>query len=214
MKFAIIVILSTLTGFGQEGLVRLPARQAVPEEVMVEAQKATQALMNQVVRGNVDAAFLHMNPDWKKIEARKNGGAEKLAEKLRENFASLQAKGITLKAAEAKRPVMGWEVDFGHRTVMVDGVEQKVGVYKQWMVFVPTVSQISAIDRNARPVKTYEIRSDSFQVALCPKGANNWTFIDGADLKGVSLRQLFPYLPKQDDQLGLPKVRGQVIRER
>lgn len=207
MKAVFFLLFSCSVVFGQ-----MPPRQPVPEVIRIEAQKATQVLMNQVVKGDIDAAFKHMNPKWKNIEARKNGGAAKLNKKIREGFADLQAKGITLRATQAKRPTVAFEVDFGLQEQMVNGKPTKVGVYKQWMVFVPTVSQVTAIDHGAVPRQTVEMRLDGFQIALCEKGKNDWTFIDGAHIKGAELRQLFPFLPKDEKELGFPKRGGQVLK--
>jgi hypothetical protein len=179
---------------------------AVPQDVMVEAQKATQALIDQVVRGNQDAAFKNMNPAWKKILARKNGGEKKLMQEMRKQFAALQAQGVSIRAMEAQRPKVAYEVDFG----VIDGV----GIYKQWMVFVPTVSLVTAVNRKVSPPDMYDLRADGFQVALCTKGKNDWSLIDGADLKAANLRELFPFLPKDDQKLGFPSTKKQVLRVR
>lgn len=200
----------TLMAFGQDMMPRKP----VPEVVKREAQKAVQALVNQVVRGNQDAAFKHMNPEWRKKLARKNGGEKKLMKQMREQFASLQAQGIVIRAMEAQQPIMAYEVDFGLEQKKVNGVVQNVGIYKQWLVFVPTVSLISAINRQTKPPTTYDIRADSFQAAICKKGANEWTFIDGSDLKAANLREIFEFLPKDDKKLGFPKREKKVIKVR
>ena len=207
MKAALFLLFSCSVVLGQ-----MPPRQPVPEVIRIEAQKATQVLMNRVVKGDIDAAFKHMNSKWKKIEARKNGGEAKLNRKFSEGFADLQAKGITLRATQSKFPSTAYEVDFGHQEQIVNGERIKVGVYKQWMVFVPTVSQVTAVDRGAVPPEIVEMRLDSFQIALCEKGKNDWTFIDGAHIKGAELRQLFPFLPKDEEKLGFPKRGGRVLK--
>lgn len=190
----------------------IPARQPVPEAIMIEAQKAVQGLANQVVRGNYDAAFKQMNPEWKEKLARKNRGEKKLMETMRAKFAALQAQGVVIRAMEASVPTVAYEVDFGLEQKQVNGELINVPVYKQWLVFVPTVSLVSATDRNAQPPKVYNIRVDGFQAAISKKGANDWTFIDGADLKAANLRELFEFLPKNDKKLGFPKREKKVLK--
>ena len=192
----------------------MPPRKAVPEAVKLEAQKAVQALVNQVVRGNQDAAFKHMNPEWRAKLARKNGGEKKLMENMREQFRALQAQGVVIRAMEAKKPAIAYEVDFGLVKKQVNGGIENAPVYKKWLVFVPTVSLISATNRKAQPPETYDIRVDGFQAAICTKGKNDWTFIDGADLKAANLRELFEFLPKDDKKLGFPKREKKMIKVR
>lgn len=219
MKTTAFFLCSTLTALAsqalaQQGGAAMPPRQPVPEAVMIEAQKATQALVNQVVRGNQDAAFLHMNPVWKDKLARKNGGAKKLMKNMRSEFANLQAQGVAIRAMEAKKPDVAFEVDFGLKDQVINGVNQQVGIYKKYLVFVPTLSLVTAINRKVQPPEIYDIRVDGFQVAICDKGQNNWTFIDGSDLKAANLRELFPFLPRNEKLLGFPKREKKVLKVR
>ncbi|MGC6426324.1 MAG: hypothetical protein ACON5H_04935 [Akkermansiaceae bacterium] len=199
-----------LAGFGQD----IPPRNPVPEAVKIEAQKAVQALANQVVRGNQDAAFKHMNPEWKVKLARKNGGEKKLMKDMRDQFARLQAQGVVIRAMEAKVPTTAYEVDFGVVKKVINGRVENAPIYKKWLVFVPTVSLVSATNRRAQPPETYDLRIDGFQAAICAKGKNDWTFIDGADLKAANLRELFKFLPKNEKKLGFPKREKKFLESR
>ncbi len=163
---------------------------------------------------DTDAAFKHMNLEWKKIEARKNGGVVKLERRIKQGFAELQAKGITLTAAKTKHPNIAFEVDYGHIKKMVNGELQAVGQeYKQWMVMVPTVSHATAVDRNVRPPEMHNVLLNGFQIALCKKETNDWTFIDGAHITAAQLRQLFPFLPKKDEDLHFPNRGGRLLEK-
>ena len=214
MKVALFLLFSCSLGFSQQGGAVMPPRQPAPEVILIEAQKATQALINQVVRGDTDAAFKYMNLEWKKIEARKNGGVVKLERKIKQGFAELQAKGITLTAAKTKHPNIAFEVDYGHIKKMVNGELQAVGQeYKQWMVMVPTVSHATAVDRNVRPPEMHNVLLNGFQIALCKKETNDWTFIDGAHITASQLRQLFPFLPKKDEDLHFPNRGGRLLEK-
>lgn len=215
MRIISILLISAITiAASVAAAQKMPTRQAVPEVVKIEAQKATQALVNQVVRGNQDAAFLYMNPEWKKKLARKNGGEEKLMKDMRSKFAELQAQGVSIRAMEAKQPSVAYEVDFGHKDQVVNGQIHKVGIYKKYLVFVPTVSLVTATNRRVQPPEIYDIRIDGFTAAICDKGQNNWTFIDGADLKAANLRELFKFLPKNEKLLGFPKREKKVLKVR
>jgi hypothetical protein len=214
MKVPLFLFFSCSLSFAQQGGAVMPHRQPAPEVILIEAQKATQALIDRVVRGDTDAAFKHMNPEWKKIEARKNGGVVKLERKIKQGFAELQAKGITLTAAKTKHPNIAFEVDYGHIKKMVNGKLQSVGQeYKQWMVMVPTVSHATAMDRAVRPPEMHNVLLNSFQIALCKKGTNDWTFIDGAHITAAELRQLFPFLPKKDEDLQFPNRGGRLLEK-
>lgn len=219
MKTTTFLLFSSLTALASQALAQtggaaMPPRQVVPQAVRIEAQKATQALVNQVVRGNQDAAFLHMNPVWKDKLARKNGGEKKLMANMRAEFSNLQAQGVAIRAMEAKKPDVAFEVDFGLKAQVINGVNQQVGIYKKYLVFVPTLSLVTATNRKAQPPEIYDIRIDGFQVAICDKGLNNWTFIDGSDLKAANLRELFPFLPRNEKLLGFPKREKKMLKVR
>lgn len=219
MRTTSIILISAIAALAsravaQQGGANMPPRQPVPQAVMIEAQKATQALVNQVVRGNQDAAFLHMNPVWKDKLARKNGGDKKLMQSMRAEFANLQAQGIAIRAMETKEPTVAYEVDFGLKQQVINGVNQQVGIYKKYLVFVPTLSLVTATNRKAQPPEIYDIRVDGFQAAICDKGLNNWTFIDGSDLKSANLRELFPFLPRNEKLLGFPKREKKMLKVR
>ena len=215
MRIISILLITAITAAPSAAMAqKMPPRQPVPEAVKIEAQKATQALVNQVVRGNQDAAFLHMNPEWRKKLARKNGGEKKLMKEMRAQFAALQAQGISIRAMETKEPDVAYEVDFGLQDQLINGKAQKVGIYKKYLVFVPNVSLVTATNRNVQPPEIYDIRVDGFTVAISDKEKNNWTFIDGADLKAANLRELFPFLPRNEKLLGFPKREKKVLKVR
>ena len=46
----------------------------------------------------------------------------------------------------------------------------------------------------------------SFQIAISPKRKENWTFIDGATVKPIQLRKVFPFLPQDAAKLKFPEV--------
>ncbi|MGE9267242.1 MAG: hypothetical protein ACQKBY_04030 [Verrucomicrobiales bacterium] len=183
----------------------LPPRQPVPPAVMVEAQEATQKLVDQVVAGDFLAPIEAMHPEWKKKEAMKSGGMEKYLAKINAEIEKLKAMGMKVLVMKADPPVQGFEVDFG----VVEGQ----GAFRKWMVFVPTRKIFSAFQPDVQPPKMVKIGTNSFMVAIREKSGGEWSFIDGSALRALDLRQMFPFLPKADQRLGFPPRNGRVMEE-
>jgi len=187
--------------------IRLPTRQAAPGPVLTSAQQAVQKLSDEVVKGNMMMAFDSMNPEWKKRAAMTSGGVDNLEKAILGEFDRLKKQGTTLSWKKARPPLQAMEVDYG----IEERGGKRVGVYRQWMVFVPTVSLVTAMDHTVSPPKMRKIKMKGFQVALQRKGMQKWTFIDGSRLKAADLRALFPFLPAEDKALGFPERRSAVV---
>lgn len=200
MKALILVMASCLPVFGQGGIIQVPPKQPVPQEVMLSAQQATQALMNKVVRGDFKALVDKGNPAWTKVAARAHPNVAAYKAHVLKMLREAVANGFNLQAAVAQQPMVGHEVNF------------KGDEYKSWMVFVPTVNDIIVKDQAVNPPVLRKLRARRFQIAiaskadLATKGADAWTFISGAGIKGMQLRQIFPFLPKDEKLLGFPPV--------
>lgn len=194
-----------ILAFGQ--LVKVPPRQPVPHDVLKSAKMATQGLADRVVRGEYQVIVDRMYPALKKKEARKMGGMDQFEQKTIQKLKNLPA-GVRLVTMKALQPYSAFEVNFGLEERIVNGKKHKIGIYRDWMVFVPTQSIISVTDTGVTPAKIYQIRNDSFQVAISRKGTNQWTFMDGGQVRAFQLRKFFPYLPAKDKDLGLPQVKA------
>lgn len=192
------------TAFAQ--VVKIPPRGQVPKEVLLSAQRATQRVADAVVRGDLSVPIRLMYPEWKKKQAAKSGGIKKLERSAKKTFEELRAAGVQLKVMRAEQPYSAFEVDFG--------LEGGKGVYRKWLVFVPTTSIMSAINHVVSPPEMIDIRMESYQVAISDKGALKWTFLDGNQIEAFQLRQLFPFLPRKNEDLGLPRVGGKTIKKR
>jgi hypothetical protein len=97
---------------------------------------------------------------------------------------------ISIKPQGQPRP---YEVSPGSKIIKENGTDTEKLVYTKWMVLVPTATKFRILrEGNPKPIV---IESTSFQVAVCDKGKNNWTFIDGSGLTTNDLRSLFITLP-------------------
>ncbi|MDB4544307.1 hypothetical protein N9Z83_00015 [Akkermansiaceae bacterium] len=204
MKVFVLVLFSCLPVFGQGGIIQVPPKQPVPEEVMLSAQKATQTLIAKSVRGDFRALVEKEYPAWSKIAARgKFPDIKSYQDHSVQRIKDMVAGGFVFQAAIAQQPMVGYEVNF------------KGDSYRNWMVFVPTVNDYAVMDRAVQPPRLRKIRSRRFQIAisskaeLAAKGGDAWTFISGAGITGLQLRQLFPFLPKDEKQLGFPPVENE-----
>ncbi len=210
MRHLLILWAFLLPALSQAQLVKIPPRKAVPREVLKSAQMATQGLADRVVRGDFQVVLDKMFPEFKKKEARKAGGMVRFEKKMLKSFQKLQGD-VRLAAMQALEPYSAFEVNFGIESRTVDGKQTKAGVYRDWLVFVPTQSVIFATDTGVNPPEIVKIKSEGFQIAICKKGTNNWAFMDGSQVKAFQLRKFFPYLPADDKQLALPPVRAKTI---
>ena len=203
MKALLLVMFSCLPVFGQGGIIQVPPKQPVPQEVMLSAQKATQALMNKVVRGDFKALVDKSHPGWTKVAARGFPNVADFNAHVIKTLKDAMANGFAFQAAVARQPMVGYEVNYKFEK------DKNAGEYKDWMVFVPTVNDFLARDKAGNLQK---LRGQRFQIAiaskaeLAKKGADAWTFISGAGIKGIQLRKVFPFLPKDEKKLGFPPI--------
>jgi hypothetical protein len=199
-------MIATLSTSGQQeaALAQVPPRNIVPMEVKQRAQAAVQAVMDKTVRGDFKAALDSMNPDFVKVISRAVGGPEKYKAGLLKMMNEMGQNGITFQAAITQPADIAFEVDFGLAKKIVDGKQVEVPEYRSWMVFVPTVKDFQVLDKEAQPAELRKFRKWGFEVAISPKKGEAWTFINGDNITALQLRQLFPFLPKEDKDLKFP----------
>jgi len=214
MKHLLFILGICIPAIAAAQVVKIPPRGIVPPEVLRSAMEATQVLCDQTVKGDMTIAVKKMYPKWKKKEARKVGGAAKLEALLLGKLKEAKAHGVNITLMKARQPISAFEVNFGLEEQVVNGQRVKKGVYREWLVFVPVVQFVTAENRATNPPEIVDMRMEGYQVAICKKGTNDWTFIDGSTMKAFQLRQLFPYLPAKDEDLGLPKIGGKMLRKR
>ncbi|NNC87020.1 MAG: hypothetical protein HKN82_01015 [Akkermansiaceae bacterium] len=166
----------------------------MPPDVLSSAAAATKRLGDEVVKGNYSYTIQRMYPRWKKRAAIREGGMEKLVEKLAQVPRQLRESGISMLSFDVQPPKSA----FG------------VASFKEWIVFVPTVTRVRVIDPESRQVRRLEMTG--YQVAVAKQAGGEWNFIDGAQLTVADLRSLFPTLPADREKLGLPPIGGREIK--
>jgi len=176
----------------------MPEGVAVNLEVEMSVQKASQALGNEVLKGNFAYAVDKMYPRWKVRQAVRLGSEQKLLEQFSRVGAQMQQAGIDITGFQALQPVAFYRVwpIRADKTKKV-GLGGKLNYHL--LALVPTKMTMRFLLEGKAP-RTF-VR-DSFQVAICEEGTNDWTFIDGSTIKPADLRSMFPLLPAD---LVLPK---------
>lgn len=182
------------------------AQVAAPAEVASAAVAAVKAMGDQVVLGRHQVAIDRMYPQWKESVAKREGGMEKLEEKLAGIVKQMNEQGVQLLAFRPEGVPTAYEVGPGKTVVEEGGKQVEKMIYKQWLLLIPTVTQY----RITKPAQAGElpkflvITSRGFQVAISDKDKNDWTFIDGAGVTVPELRRLFITLP---DNMVLPEIK-------
>ena len=206
MKTLLLLLIATLSASGQQeaALAQVPPRNIVPMDVKERAQAAVQVVMDKTVRGDFKAALDSMNPDFVKVTSRAVGGPAKYKAGLLKMMQEMGQNGITFQAAITQAVDIAFEVDYGLENKVVNGKQVQVAGYRSWMVFVPTVKDFQVLDKEAQPAQLRKFRKWGFEVAISPKKDEKWTFINGDNINALQLRQLFPFLPKEDKDLKFP----------
>ena len=165
----------------------------VPANVVASAVTAVSNLGGEVVRGNFRAAIDRMNPLWKDRTAKRMGGMIELERQLEGVAQQMVQQGITMLSFRPEGQPRAFEVWPGKKTDTVNGREVESLIYTKWMVLVPTVTRFRIIREGNRQLI---IDSISYQVAICDKDRDDWSFIDGSGLTVNDLRSLFTNLPQ------------------
>lgn len=168
--------------------------EPIPPEVLTSAVSAVAKLGDEVVLGRYQVAVERMNPRWKARAAHRMGGMATLEKQLAGVAAQMVQQGISMISFKPQGQPRPYEVSPAKKTIKQNGVDTEIMAYTQWMVLVPTVTKFRIL-RPGVP-KPLVIESTGFQVAVCDKGKNDWTFIDGSGLSTNDLRSLFVTLPQ------------------
>jgi len=179
----------------------------VPPDVVNSAVAAVSKLGDEVVLGRYQAAIERMNPAWKERTAARMGDMAKLEKQLADVAAQMVRQGISMISFKPQGQPLTYQVSPGKKIIKENGKEVERLVFTKWLVLVPTVTRFR-IMREGEP-RPLVIECTGYQVAISDKGANDWTFIDGAGLKPADLRGLFITLPQDID---LPPVEKREVR--
>jgi hypothetical protein len=175
--------------------------EPVPPQVVASAVAAVAKLGDEVVLGRYQVAVERMNPLWKERAAKRMGGMAVLETQLASVAAQMVQQGISIILCKPQGQPRSYEVAPGMKSEKDGAANVDKLVFSKWLVLVPTVRKIR-IMREGNP-KPLVIESIGYQVAICDKGKNDWTFIDGAGLQLTDLRGMFGTLPQN---LELPPV--------
>lgn len=184
-----------------------PATEQVPAEVVASAVTAVSDLGKEVVLGRYQVAIERMYPTWKERTAKRMGGMEKLEKQLDGVAKQMLQQGISITDFKPLGKPTAYEVYPGKKVEKVDGKDVEVLRYTKWLVLVPTATRFRAMIEGD-PVAV-NIESTGFQVAICEKGTDEWTFIDGSAVTVSDLRSLFITLP---ENLELPPLEKKQIK--
>lgn len=183
----VVVVILVLGTLGLRG-------EGVPPEAMKSAAAATKVLGDQVLRLNYSYVFQKMHPRFKARAAKKAGGEDQLAAQLAQLPDQMKKDGIVILSFEVGEPESGFLIK----------------EFNEWVVFVPTTKVYLVPDQQLGVNRRFE--SKGYQVAVSKVGANDWYFIDGANMAPSSLRSIFPSLPPELAKLNLPPVSQKEIK--
>jgi len=181
--------------------------ESIPPEVVAAAVNAVAKLGDEVVLGRYQVAVERMNPMWKARAVQRKGGMAALEKELDSVAAQMVQHGISIISCKPQGQPRPYEVSPAKKTIKQNGVDTEITAYTKWMVLVPTVTKFRILlQGNQKPTL---IESTGYQVAICDKGKNDWTFIDGSGLSANDLRSLFITLPQN---MELPPLGKREVR--
>lgn len=189
-------------------------------DVKERAQAAVQVVVNETIRGDFKAALDSMNPEFLNMIARPFGGPKRLKAQYLKQMKEMGANGVTFQAAITRRADSAFEVDYGFEDLLVDGQKvigpdgkpKQVARYRKWMVFVPTVKDFQYLDKAKNPAELRRFRKWDFEIAISPKGQENWTFVNGNGMNALQLRKVFKFLPKEDKDYQFPEIKNEELK--
>lgn len=182
----------------------------VPPDVVASAVASVAKLGDEVVLGRYQVAIERMYPQWKERAAKRAGGMEILQKQLAGVAAQMVQQGVSMISCKPQGEPIVYQVSPGKRVVTENGAKVEKDGYKKWLVMVPTITRFRIMRKvDGKPPVSTVIDSVSYQVAVSDKGANDWTFIDGAGLNPADLRSLFATLPQD---MKLPPVEKKEVR--
>jgi len=189
----------------QAQVVQVPPRMPVAQEVQVRARQAVQAQVDQTLRGDFAGVVEKTNPEYLKVLSRalKKSIPAVKADRVAK-MKEISKQGVTVDAMITLSPKSSFEVDYGFEDRVVDGQRVKVADYRSWLVFVPTVMDISVVDQTSEPPKMRRFRKWGFEAAISKKNNESWSFVSGDGLNALELRKLFKFLPQNDKDLNFP----------
>ncbi len=196
---------------------RVDAQRVVVDPVLAEqAQSAVQKMGVELMRGNFKYSQERMYPRWKRRLAKRVGSMEDLEAQLATGDQQRVKMGLIVSSYRADKPTAFFDVwrakkvdpDSGKLSLDEDGREV---VVSHWLAVVPTTTQVKVPDpQQGGRMRTLEEKS--YAIAIAEKGSNQWYFLTGMKPSIQDLRSLFPSLPIDRNELGLPESSAREIK--
>lgn len=184
--------------------------------VATSAQAAVQKMGVEMMKGNFKFGHERMYPRWKRRLAKRHGGMAKLELGLSKAVQQQEKMGMSVTAFHAELPTSFFSVwrakkrDPQTGEVVRDARGREI-VVEHWLAIVPTVTRVMIADpKKGGKIRTLEEKS--YTVAVSEKGTNDWYFMTGMKPTIQDLRSMFPLLPPDKKDLGLPVSSAREIK--
>lgn len=184
-------------------------RVVVDPTIAGDARSAVQRLGFELMKGNFKYSHERMYPRWKRRLATRVGGMRELEQKLALGERQRIKLGVAVTDYKAHKPTAFFDVWRAKKVDPLTGETVldsygKATVVSHWLAVVPTVTTVKIPDpQQGGKVRTLE--EESYTIAISEKGSNEWYFLTGMKPTISDLRSLFPSLPSDEDELGLPE---------
>ena len=188
---------------------RVDAQRVVVDPAIADsAQAAVQRLGLERMKGNFRYGQDRMYPRWKRRLAKRLGGMDKIEQQFVAGEQQRIKMGLVVTDYRAGAPRAFFDVwrakklDARTGKPIADASGHEI-IVEHWLAVVPTVTRVKLPDRQ-QGGKIREIEEQSYTIAICEKGSNDWYFLTGMKPTVQDLRSLFPSLPLDEKELGLP----------
>jgi hypothetical protein len=212
MKSSVHIVVIVLVMFSS----RLAAQRVVVDPAIADAaQAAVQQLGVELMKGNFKFSQERMYPRWKRRLAKRVGSVEQLEAQLRSGDQQRIKMGLIVTNYEADKPSAFFDVWRAQKIDPVTGkpvfdAQGHEVIVSHWLAVVPTKTQVKVPDPQlGGKIRTLE--EQSYTIAVSEKGSGEWYFLTGMKPTVQDLRSLFPSLPLDKNELGLPEPSAREI---
>jgi len=191
-------------------------RAEVDPAIADSARAAVQKLGLEMMKGNFKYSQQRMYPRWKRRLAKRMGGMVQLERQLAAGDQQRIKLGVVVTDYRAGAPRAFFNVWRAPKIDALTGkpVMSQSGkeiIVEHWLVVVPTTTQVKLADTQ-RGGKMRVLEEQSYTVAISEKGTDEWYFLTGMKPTIQDLRSLFPSLPRDEKELGLPTSSAREIK--